>query len=106
MELFTDNSLKRKYEVFVSETILKIIDCNYCNKTSCFGHRHFDSSCSRCEIETCFSCKVFNQNSMFLMEKTYHEGREFIFNFASDFYRIRNHSLNFFYKSNKKNRRH
>ena len=102
MELFKHDSLKRKWEVLSSKTMLDIIDCNYCSKTSCLNNYHFNPNCSKCQLETCSYCLIFNQKFNFLIKNASKEAREFIFSFVRDFYRISNTSINFFYKNNKK----
>ena len=82
--------------------MLNIIDCNYCNKTSCLYDYYFNPNCTKCQLEKCSYCLTFNQKFIFLMENASNEAREFIYNFVRDFYSISNTSLNFFYKNNKK----
>ena len=102
MELFKHETLKRKWKVFTTKTMLDIIDCNYCSKTSCINDYYFNMICLKCRNETCSYCCVFNQEFNFLLENASEEARNFIFDYVRDFYGISNSTLNFFYKNNKK----
>ena len=101
MELFKTDILKKEYKIFVEKTILKIIDCNYCNQTCCSMHYRFDASCKRCRIANCHNCRIFNQQLDALMKAASNETREYIYTFVRDFFAISNQSLQFFYNTNK-----
>ena len=101
MELFKTDFLRKEYKVFVKKTMPKIIDCNYCNITSCKYHYHYDVTCIRCRTARCRNCQIFNQQLDALMKGGDEKTRKYIYTFIRDFSSISNESLKFFYNINK-----
>ena len=51
MELFKSEFLKKEYEKFLKNELLKVLECGLCMKTSCNKtfHYKYDSNCNRCK---------------------------------------------------------
>ena len=99
MELFSSNLLKNEYENFKKNELLKVLECGLCMKTSCDKNFHYkyEPKCNRCREEFCKNCKNFRISFEMFLKNTDEIGKDYLYNFISDFLNMSSSSLqNFF----------
>ena len=99
MELFSSNLLKNEYENFKKNELLKVLECGLCMKTSCDKNFHYkyEPKCNRCREEFCKNCKNFRISFEMFLKNTDEIGKDYLYNFISDFLNINSLTLqNFF----------
>ena len=99
MELFKSKFFKKEYENFKKNELLKVLECGLCMKTSCDKNFHYkyEPKCNRCREEFCKNCKNFRISFEMFLKNTDEIGKDYLYNFISDFLNINSLTLqNFF----------
>ena len=99
MELFSSNLLKNEYENFKKNELLKVLECGLCMKTSSDKNFHYkyEPKCNRCREEFCKNCKNFRINFEMFLKNTDEIGKDYLYNFISDFLKINSLTLKIFF---------
>ena len=100
MELFKTVELKREFKEFSNIILPKVLECGFCNKTSCTWHSKFDVTCLHCRKIQCRNCRQFNISKNILLKAASAETVDYIYNFICDFLNLSNESLNSFFFRN------
>ena len=99
MEISKTDIVKKEFEKFWKENLVKILECGYCQKTACESfHRKFPVGCKFCRETFCKSCHNFNIEKKILFKGLDQTGKEYIENFIKDFLGISNETLQRNYK--------
>ena len=75
VELFKCVILNKEYKNFCNNLIVEVIKWNYCNKTSCPGHKKFKLECNRCRQLRGRNCMAFNVSKNYLMDNLDADGK-------------------------------
>ena len=69
MEIF--KTKKRRFQKFQKEDLIAVLECGYCQKTSCEWFRHkFLASCKHCREHFCKKCHNFKTTLEVLLKGT------------------------------------
>ena len=94
MEIFNTGILKKEFEKFQKENLVKILKCDYCQKTACQSwHWKFLGSCKFCREVFCKVCHNFNIAKETLLKGLDPIGKDYIENFIKDFLCISSETL-------------
>ena len=99
MELFKNEFLKKEYESFQKNELIKVLNCGLCMKTSCeWFHNKYEASCQNCRQTFCKDCKNFIISFEMFLKNTDEIGNDYLKNFVSDFLNISISTLHFFFQ--------
>ena len=79
--------------------LLKVLECGLCMKTSCdknFDYK-YEPKCNRCREEFCKNCKNFRISFEMFLKNTDEIGKDYLYNFISDFLNINSLTLQIFF---------
>ena len=93
MELFKTSILKNEYKEFSTKLLPAVLDCNYCNVTSCEWHSKFVGTCVHCRQRHCKKCRNFNISKDILLASASAETVDYLFNFICDFLNLSDLSI-------------
>ena len=77
----------------VDEILPKILECSYCNKTSCQWHKKILLSCSQCRQIHCRICHAFNTSRKILLENSDDDVNNFLNCYIVDFLNLSDEAL-------------
>ena len=93
MEIFTNDTLKKEYKELVKDILPTVLECSYCNISSCTYHKTFNFSCNLCRQLRCRSCFAFNICGENLLKASNDEQKNNINCFIVDFLNLSNESI-------------
>ena len=93
MELFKTDTLKKEYEIFKNDLLIKVMECSYCDVKSCKGHKKYLITCNQCRLAMCKNCHKFNESRKILYNAADEIGKDYLNNFIVHFLNIGKQSL-------------
>ena len=97
MELFKTEALRKEYRELVNEILPKVLECLYCNISSCKYHKKLDATCNLCRQARCRACYSFNISRQILLDGSNEETKNYLNCFIVDFLNLSDESIkNFF----------
>ena len=94
MEIFKTDILKKEFERFQKENLVKIVKCGYCQKAASKSwHNKFLVSYKYCREALCKACNNFNIAKETLIKGVDSVAKDYIENFIKDFLCILNQTL-------------
>ena len=94
MEIFKIDVLKKEFERFQKEDLVKVLKCGHCQKTACgYWHKSIFPRCKYCRETFCKTCHKFNIAKNILLENADSTAKDYIENFIQDFLCISNETL-------------
>ena len=85
MELFKSTVLKNEYKEFSTKLLPEILECNYCNITSCQWHSKFNGTCTHFRQRHCKKYRSFNISKDILLKSANEETVDYLINYISHF---------------------
>ena len=82
-----------------NKNLLKVLECGLCMKTSCDKNVYYkyERKCNRCKEEFCKNCKNFRISFKMFLKNTDEIGKDYLYNFISDFLNINSLTLQKFF---------
>ena len=69
MELFKSDVFRKKYKEFTDKLLPAVLECGFCNITTCKYHKKTDMFCNLCRTSICKDCRKFNLSKDILLSK-------------------------------------
>ena len=91
MELFSSSTLNKEYKELVNEILPKVLECSYCNISSCKHHK------KKCRQLHCRSCFAFNISRNVLLEAADDNVNNYLNCFIVDFLNLSDESIKQFF---------
>ena len=85
--------MKKEYEIFKNDLLIKVMECSYCDVKSCKGHKKYLITCNQCRLAGCKNCHKFNESRKILYNAADEIGKDYLNNFIVDFLNISKQSL-------------
>ena len=93
MELFTNDTLRKEYKELVKDILTKVLECSYCNISSCEFHSKLNISCNQCRQFRCRSCFAFNISRKTLLDASNDVVKNYLNCFIVEFLNLSNESI-------------
>ena len=97
MELFKSELLKKEYEDFHKNLLPAVLECGFCNISSCRWHSKFNGTCVHCRKHVCINCRKFNISKDLLLKSASSETVDYLYNYICDFLNLSDESLKTFF---------
>ena len=91
-DYFKTNNLKKEFQDFIENVLLKVLECGLCEKYSCKWHKYFLVTWNQCREARCSSCVTFKSSVKILSKTLDSDGKSYVQDFITDFLKISNKS--------------
>lgn len=97
MELFKTKLSKEEFERVKNKTLVDVLKCGLCHKSSCKNHHRFFVDCDWCRKSWCHPCKIFICAKKTLLKNLDDNGKKYLDNFIRRFLNLSDESFQKFY---------